>query len=425
MTSTFAGRSVLLASLGFVALWGCQTASDKPEVVHDKPMQPSEPVADAATPCEQTFGKACGADCSVDTDCNVGLHCDGAACIADCLKHTDCKQGEKCTDTGRCEVSDGIFLDPAKTDPTDTTEPPKWVEGQVEFKAVVPQVWLLLDRSGSMGDSLSGTTTRWAALGNVLFGDPLVATDKGVVGAFSDRIAFGAVFFTSGTASTGCILDLESVALAANNYRHIRERYNKLGPTGGTPTAESIAATVAVAANSDLTGGPKLLVLATDGAPGSCAPGVGTPTTEVEDEVTQAYNKQIKTFAISISTGTDIPHMQRVANLGVGLAATATPPAPLYTANSQDDLKTAFSSILTNLPRSCVFSLNGTVDADNADQGTVVLNGQTLAYNDPNGWKLKQSDEVELTGSACTQVQEGDDQLKIDFPCAVFTPVIK
>ena len=431
MTSTFGSRSVVRGSAlaaGTVAmLWGCQVTSDPPhKTLVDPNTDAGAKTPDASTPCELAFGAAaCGATCKVDGDCHPGLHCATGTCSADCFDTADCPKDYSCSATGRCLKADGIFLDPAMTDPTDPSDPPECVEGQVEFKAVVPQVWLLLDRSGSMAETLSGTTTRWAALGNVLFGDPALSTDRGVVGAFADRMAFAAVFFTSG-GSSSCVLQLESVALAANNYRHIRERYNKLAPSGGTPTAESVAATVAVAATSDLTGGPKLLVLATDGAPGGCAPSTGIPdTTKVENEVAQAYVQQIQTFAISISTGTDIAHMQRVANLGVGLAADATPAAPLYTATSQDDLKSAFSTILSKLPRSCIFSLNGTVEAENADQGTVVLNGQALVYNDPNGWTLKQSDEVELTGSACMQLQDGDDELKINFPCAVFTPVVK
>ncbi|HEY0467202.1 MAG TPA: vWA domain-containing protein [Polyangiaceae bacterium] len=373
--------------------------------------------------CEVAFGAACGAACSNDQPCAVGLHCENATCTEECIQSTDCKEG-KCSNDGRCVVEDKFNLDPTKTDPTDPTDPPVCVEGKVEFKAVVPQVWLLLDRSGSMGDSL-GTTSRWTALGNVLFGDPAVATDRGVVGTFSDRVAFGAIFYTSGSATTGCILNLESVALAANNYSHIRQRYAKLMPSGGTPTADSIAATVAVAASSDLTGGPKLLVLATDGAPGDCAPRSSTATVEVEKEVMLAFNKNIKTFAISIANGTDVPHMQRVANLGLGLPADSTTPAPLYTATSQDDLGLAFSTILTGLPRSCVFSLNGTVKAENADQGTVVFDGQTLTYMDPNGWILKKPDQVELVGEACAQIQAGKDSLAINFPCSVFTPVVK
>ncbi|HET7543069.1 MAG TPA: hypothetical protein VFK05_24520 [Polyangiaceae bacterium] len=429
MTSTFASRGALgrlaLTSLGIALLAGCRTVKEAPKLVQEKPMTPTtEDKPDAATPCEVVFGAACGVECAGDQDCESGLHCENAACAADCIEDSDCHQGS-CSPAGRCVKADDIRVDPVETDPTDPTMAPVCVEGQVEFKAVAPQVWLLLDRSGSMADTLSGSTTRWNALGNVLFGDPAVAMDRGVVGDFDSQVAFGAVFYTSGSASTGCVLDLSSVALANNNYKHIRERYNKLAPSGGTPTPESIAATVAVAASSDLTGGPKLLVLATDGAPGTCKPGSGVATTEVENQVSLAFQKQIKTFAIAISTGTDIAHMQRVANLGVGLAANATPPAPLYTATSQNDLKSAFSTILTTVPRSCVFSLNGTVDEDNADQGTVVLDDQTLVYNDPDGWRLKQADQVELVGSACKQIQDGEDNLKINFPCAVFTPVIK
>jgi hypothetical protein len=220
-------------------------------------------------------------------------------------------------------------------------------------------------------------------------------------------------------------LDLESVALAANNYAHIRQRYGKLQPTGGTPTADSIAATVAVAATSDLTGGPKLLVLATDGAPGSCSPRTGAATTEVESEVQKAFQKKIQTFAISISTGTDAAHMQRVANLGVGLAADSATPAPLYFADSQQQLKDAFSTILSEVPRSCVFALNGNVEREHADQGTVILAGQELSYGDEDGWVLKQADQVELVGAACEKIRAGEDALDISFPCAVFTPVVE
>lgn len=428
MTSTFANRAALgrlaLIFSGIAALSGCRTVKEEPKVVQDKPAAPSENAPDAATSCELIFGAACGEQCTSDRECQSGLHCADGACTADCVDDGDCSQG-RCSAAGRCLKPDDIRLDPVETDPTDPTLPPVCVEGHVEFKAVVPQVWLLLDRSGSMADPLSGATTRWLALGNVLFGDPAVPMDRGVVGDFDGSMAFGAVFYTSGSATTGCVLDLSSVALANNNYKHIRERYNKLSPSGGTPTPESIAATVAVAAESDLTGGPKLLVLATDGAPGTCKPGSIAATMEVENQVSLAFQKQIKTFAIAIATGTDILHMQRVANLGVGLPADAATPAPLYTANNQSDLKNAFSTILTALPRSCAFTLNGTVDQANADQGTVVLDGQALVYNDANGWRLKQSDQVELVGSACTQIQAGEADLKINFPCAVFTPIIR
>jgi hypothetical protein len=410
----------ILGCCFLVALSACQSpANPKKPPVTDS-MAGAGPTPSTMTLCEEAYGAECGVACSGDSDCSAGLHCAEGSCTAECVDASDCSGGQ-CTPSGRC---DEIVLDPPETDPTPSEENPKCIEGQVEFKAVVPQVWLLLDRSGSMTGSL-GTTTRWEALGSVLLGDPVDPTDRGVVGSFEDRFAFAAVFYTDGSGPSGCALDLESVALAANNYARIRQRYNKLGPTGGTPTADSVAATVAVAAASDLTGGPKILVLATDGAPGSCSPRAGLPTQEVENEVDKAFRKDIQTFAISIATGTDPVHMQRVANIGVGLPPDSPTPAPLFTAQSPAELELAFSTILTELPRSCVFELNGNVEQARADEGTVVLAGQDLTYGDPNGWLLKEADQVEVTGTACDQIRAGEEDLEISFPCAIFTPVVK
>lgn len=422
--STIVGRSVLgCCVLTLVlAVVGCSThSSNAPGTLVETP-EPATDTPVEMSACQKELGEACGAACTVDTECHDGLYCKNSACAADCLHSSDCASGT-CSGRGKCIQEDDISLNPVETDPQQPSNMTKCIEGQVEFKPVVPQVWLLLDRSGSMSSGL-GTTSRWAAMGNVLLGDPAVADDRGVVGEFEDRVAFGVVFYTDGSGTSGCALDLESVALAANNYRDIRQRYNKIGPSGGTPTADSIAATTAAAASSDLTGGPKLLVLATDGEPGSCAPRSGLATTEVENEVAKAFAKDIQTFAISISTGTNIQHMQRVANLGIGLPADETAaPAALYTADSQEGLKTAFSTILNDVPRSCVFSLNGRVKQENASEGTVVLDGEHLVYEDADGWKLKSPDQVELLGKACEQVQAGEDALDINFPCRIFMPV--
>lgn len=417
-------RSVLLSSL-FLSVAGgaiaCSTSPDPGNQVQTPDEPVDMPVETSA--CEKQFGDECGKSCSADGECVDGLHCKAGACAADCLKSSDCTEGS-CSGKGKCITEDNIVLNPVTTDPT-PRDMPECIEGQVEYKAVVPQVWLLLDRSGSMSGSL-GTTSRWAAMGNVLLGDRAVPDDRGVVGEFEDRVAFGVVFYTDGSGASGCALNLESVALAANNYRDIRQRYNKLAPSGGTPTADSVAATVAVASTSDLTGGPKLLVLATDGAPTNCAPRSGTiATTEVENEVAKAFAKGIQTFAISIDTDTDPAHMQRVANIGVGKpAGEMAMPAPLYTASSQEALKEAFSTILSDVPRSCVFSLNGRVQPENASKGEVVLDGEPLAYQDPDGWLLKAPDQVEVVGEACEKIRTDDDvKLDIDFPCSVFQPV--
>jgi len=328
---------------------------------------------------------------------------------------------------GMCSISSEIIVStqtPAEPLPTGKVDPdaPVCIEGEIEFAPVIPQVWLLLDRSGSMSGTLTGKT-RWDALGNVLLGDPLVPEDVGVVGQFEGKVAFSAAFYTTGSGVNGCSLSLESVALATDNYANIRRRYNKLRPAGGTPTAPSIAAIVATAQTVDLTGGPKILVLATDGAPGTCGPSEsGSAQTDVETEVAYAFAKKISTFAISITSSVGAAHMQRVANLGVGLAADTETPAPYYTAESQDALREAFDTIISEVPRSCVFELNGDVDLNGADAGTVKIAGQELAYKSTDGWRLKARNQVEFVGASCTQVQAGEEDIVINFPCSVFKP---
>jgi hypothetical protein len=119
--------------------------------------------------------------------------------------------------------------------------------------------------------------------------------------------------------------------------------------------------------------------------------------------------------------------MQRVANIGVGKPANeSVMPARLYSAESQTELKEAFSSILSAVPKSCVFSLNGRVKAENAGQGKVTIDGQALGYQDANGWVLKSPDQVEVVGKSCDEIRadvENKLELAINFPCAVFMPV--
>ncbi len=424
-----------LALLLPLATGGCQTdegISSSADEIRNETSNGSSATSEEVDPCAEGRPDAlnprlCPISCDNAESCPGGSYCKQGTCTVDCEDDSECNSGT-CGETGRCEFESEIFLDPKETDPDKNEEedkpPPQCVEGQVEFQEQIPQVWLLLDRSSSM-NSVLNLVTRWDAVGSVLLGDPLDSEDRGVVGDLEEKVAFGANFYTTGTYNGQCALALDSVALAANNYTAIRQRYNKLAPTGGTPTADAVAAVVTAAKRADLTGGKKILVLATDGAPGACQSRPDSATFEVEKEVTRAFQADIETFAISISTGTNAAHMQRVANLGTGLEADAEPPAPYYTAESEEDLKAAFSTIIEGVPRSCEFALNGTVDEENAFEGTVTLAGEELEYQNEDGWQLASPSSVELLGTACEQIQAGEEDLDITFPCSVFELIVR
>jgi hypothetical protein len=71
---------------------------------------------------------------------------------------------------------------------------------------------------------------------------------------------------------------------------------------------------------------------------------------------------------------------------------------------------------------SCKLDLAGgaKIDAAQAAQGVLKLDGQAVPYDASNGWRLNAPSEVELVGSACDTWRGGTKPKKIalDFPCA-------
>jgi hypothetical protein len=174
-----------------------------------------------------------------------------------------------------------------------------------------------------------------------------------------------------------------------------------------------------------------VIVLATDGEPDTCAdPDSGEQS--VRDAaralsvsaVQNAFAKQITTYVISVGNQVGQDHLRAVANAGQGLAVDVDTTNRFYLANDQTELATAFDTIVSGV-RSCVFTLNGTVPADHADTGSVLLDGKFLIYDDQDRWRLTSPSEVTLQGAACAALKKsGDHELKINFPCGDFVPAI-
>jgi hypothetical protein len=124
-----------------------------------------------------------------------------------------------------------------------------------------------------------------------------------------------------------------------------------------------------------------------------------------------------KTFVISLA-GDDAElqaHLEEVANVG----GTGKPP---FTPMSKDELVQTFQEIIGGAV-GCEIRLNGKVTAGEECSGYVGVNGQALPCNDPNGWRLKNEQTIELTGTACDSFRTNSAaQLRADFPCDVFYP---
>jgi len=404
-----------LSLLGSLVVVGCKGSSGESRV----------------SPCESTL--TCGAACSAQGTCTFGQYCTSSkVCTADCTPSDgNCAAGQSCNANGQCVVGGGIDpgIIPGSGGAGSEDLPDGCVRHEVKISSPIPTVVMLIDQSGSMNEAFGGGA-RW----NVLR-DALINKDTGIISTLESKVRFGLALYTSqngfgsDTPPKICPIITE-VAPALKNYAAIAAKYLPDDWKGDTPTGESIDVAVKIL-DGVTEEGPKALVLATDGEPDSCAdpnPGDqmghdvarGLSVTAVQN----AFKKQISTFVISVGDDVGQDHLRAVANAGQGLAVDVDATNRFYLANNQAELATAFDTIVSGV-RSCVFSLNGTVEASRADTGTVTLDGKFLIYMNNDGWRMNTPSEVELLGAACAALKKsGDHDLKIDFPCGQFVPSI-
>lgn len=275
----------------------------------------------------------------------------------------------------------------------------------VNFTAmqVIPTVHLLIDRSGSMGDSFGGGGSRYQAMHDALVGS------TGVVAQLQAKVNFGASLYSS---DNPCPRLYNTAARTTNNYSQVKQLIESMGPNGNTPTPPAIDATVAsFAANPPPAGSPPIIVLATDGLPNSCG-GSDTQSESIQ-AARNAYAAGIRLFILGIA-GVNDGFLQSMANAGQGVQP-SQPNATYYTANSPQDLQMAFQQIIGGVV-SCELMISGTVDVDQAQGGIVTLNGMNLTYG--TDWDLVSGNTIRLLGAACDQLKSSaNPMVNATFPC--------
>lgn len=366
--------------------------------------------------CETVYQGQCGGACTRDDQCPTGLHCGaGGKCTASCaVGGPSCPQGLVCTSRGRCE--------PAFSDSDSGGTDAACVEVNLKLEKQLPTVVLLVDRSGSMDEDFNGKA-RWTVLKDTLIGT------GNILQSLQGEVKFGLTTYSFTPGDPGCPT-LASTPAALNNFVAIQSALSPMKIQDNTPTGESVLRVAGLDdAGAPLSGGfaqvdvggPKILILATDGDPDTCSDpdsnGSAPPKQLTVWAVTQAYKAGIRTYVIAIGPDVAQAHQQEVANVGLGFAANAGDAAPFYRPNDATQLANVIRDIV-NGARTCVFSLNGSVQAGEEAKGSVSLNGQPLVYQDPNGWKLNNPRELELLGGACTTAKTAATaNLSVRFPC--------
>jgi uncharacterized protein YegL len=326
---------------------------------------------------------------------------------------------------------------------TNLNDPNACAKGDIRFRRITPVVMFVVDRTGSTNQNYGGTNvSRWQALHDALM-DP----SAGVIMKTQNSMYIGMLLFDGGDMVNNvlnpiiCMLDpsdpscqaaadagtatcprLIDIPIALNNYDAIAATYNMQNtpPGGTTPTLlalqqtyQNIEAQVGDMNKLDQkSNAAPFVILVTDGEPNGCgAPVTDAPTQQaVEGEIAKAAQAGVKTYVIGMDTPQAKAHLDKCAQNGDTGLTTAFTPA------NKDELTQTLTALLKGA--SCQVQLQGNIVKGYEDKGTVTLNSDILAYSDPNGYTVVNSDTVGLQGKACERfMSDPSIILHAQFPC--------
>lgn len=298
-------------------------------------------------------------------------------------------------------------------------------QAQREFVPNIPTVYLLVDRSGTMFDSIGNNVSAWTALrGGAL--EVMRELEGGV------RFGFAA-FSGANMGPQMCDLQVPTVPAKLNNYADIAALYEPLGqPTNSkdTPTLLALEQVATQLRQDTETVGDKYIMFVTDGEPDYCDDGnqLCPPDSVVGllqrlssgVDATGAAVAPIRTLVFGISSPTatiraDV--LQAFANAGAGLPVMAIAP----NANQAPDPNALYDQCNGVLGWHDDFTATGKPAMRGQSVGDYVFDA-TLAGNAPV-YRPDPTDQAALTGqlrAALAGVKScsfdlGEDNVQVDL----------
>jgi hypothetical protein len=281
-------------------------------------------------------------------------------------------------------------------------------------------VLIVLDRSGSMGESIGGDcycngaqggvaacqaknncTDRWSA----------VKTAIGSTVAGNPHINWGLSFFS---ASGNCGVSLRpQVLIGPVSGTAIQSLIGSTIPNSYTPTAAAInaATTYLSGVNDDNT---RTILLATDGNP-NCGVGQQNDADDMPatlKAIDGAYGQGFQVFVVGIG-----PSASNLGQMAVHGGTT-----DFYPATSPEQLSEALAKISKIVSATCTFEATQT--PPDLSQVWVYVDKNLVAQNPANGWTFgATSSEIVLTGSYCDAMLAGvSEKVEILFGCPGTVP---
>lgn len=460
----------------------------------------------------------CGAACSEAAPCKAGQHCSvSGTCEQECTPNfADPSCGKAPTgETYLCGADGKCTTNPEEEEPplglggqgnsgTGGTKAEGGGEGcidqEVQFRPEIPNVVLLIDQSRSMTDDAgfgalveqeieAGTYVPWGCA--AVTGDPPESPDQadpdwrwnvvrnvlfnpttGIVKQLEESVRFGMALYSSenGSVVSGggdakvCPMLTEVPIIEGDvnfgNYDEMLAQMQCSDLIVDTPTRESLTAVAEKLAAAELEG-QKIIVLATDGLPDSCAcpnfERISTIPTTCYDDGRQVAGEDLEQQANWVERGDPpvlmppsaaeqydvVQEAKRIyEELGivVHVVDVSTPNDPtlrqhltdvataahgeIFDGTRPSGLVEAFETIVDGV-RSCVIELGGEILEGKEAEGTVTIDGVEITFLPDgvgDGWKLNSKSELELVGAPCETIKSGKHDIDIDFPCDVFIP---
>lgn len=255
--------------------------------------------------------------------CDDGNALSGDGCDALCLSDETCGNGYR--DPGEVCDDGNTWKDDCSADCS---------VNRLCGNANVPTIHFLIDHSGSMDMAYLGQP-RIDVVREALF------DSGGVMDRLNAQVRLGASLFTNYAGESQCPY-LTSVTPALNNFDAVDDNLrsdldvDSLGQDDATAEAlEAVAAAFPDGCNER-----RIIVLVTDGQPDTCeVPENFTPVDQaiarerVELAAQRVFDElEIEVFVFSVGLDESLPHLQRLANAGIGKAFNDPVPAPLYQA---------------------------------------------------------------------------------------------
>jgi hypothetical protein len=304
-----------------------------------------------------------------------------------------------------------------------------------------PNLYFLVDRSGSMGDELPGAPYNKYKMARKVLGELL-----NVIG---HRVRYGASIFPHETQGCGPGHEVFPPTIGGlpacdgtydSTLQTFLTNFGYYAPDGATPTAAAIAAL-----QSELVGleGDTYLVLITDGAPncdvdatcktsgcipniegqslgpnqcsaafnccdtanagpnagGNCVDGDATA-----NEIQWLADRGIPTYIIGMPGAAPYAALlNRLSEVGGTARDGAT---EYYAVSDESELETALYAIGTGIAIRCTIDLDA--PPDDPARVNVYFDGELVPADPDNGWSWDGDTRIRVNGDACARLQSGD-----------------